>query len=228
MEGRVMDVYRPSQLPRYCNASNRWTRLRLNQPTELRGVICTVREVACAVISLVSTTEVPPPKEAPQCIFAVLQEWDCEWMWTSLWLWGDNNLLEESIRAGSCRAVTDGSYIRELCPDLCSTAFVFKCTEGRGILVGYFPEQSDVANAYRGEILGLMAIHLILLAVNRVDERLTGQVAIFSDCLRALKKVATLPATRISTNCRHSDILKNIMVNCSDLQIFTHQSPPGR
>ena len=62
-----------------------------------------------------------------------------------------------------------------------------------------------------------MVIHLILLVVNRVGEGLTVKVATFSDCLGALKKVATLSANRILTNCRHSDILKNIMVNCSDL-----------
>jgi hypothetical protein len=39
-----------------------------------------------------------------------------------------------------------------------------------------------VANAYRGELLGLMAIHLILLSVNTVHPKLKGEVKIVSDC----------------------------------------------
>jgi hypothetical protein len=50
--------------------------------------------------------------------------------------------------------------------DLCSTAFFFECTVGTGKLVGSFAEFLASANAYRGELLGLMAAHLVLLGVN--------------------------------------------------------------
>ena len=80
-------------------------------------------------------------------------------------------------------AVTDGSYIREMFPDMCSCAFVLECSKERGRIFGSFPEQSKRACAYRGELLGLMAIHLILLAVNKLDRRLRGKVKIYSDCL---------------------------------------------
>jgi hypothetical protein len=90
--------------------------------------------------------------------------------------------LLDSIRAGAgtCIAVTDGSYIREVYPDLCSCEFVLECTEGRGRIFGSFPEHSKVANAYRGELLGLMAIHLLLLVANKLEKGLTGQVKIYS------------------------------------------------
>ena len=65
--------------------------------------------------------------------------------------------------------------------------------------------------------MGLMAIHLILLAANRVQPGLTGNVTIVSDCLGALDKVSSLPKTRIPSRCSHSDVLKTIMVNCSNL-----------
>ena len=51
---------------------------------------------------------------------------------------------------------------------------------------GVLPESSKVANAYRGELLGLMAIHLILLAANKVWPTLQGQAKVYSDCLGAL------------------------------------------
>jgi hypothetical protein len=62
-----------------------------------------------------------------------------------------------------------------------------------------------------------MAIHLILLAANKDLPDLEGSASVISDCLGALEKVADLPPNRIPTKCRHSDILKNIMVNCSKL-----------
>jgi len=87
----------------------------------------------------------------------------------------------------------------------------------RGRIVGSFVEQSSAACAYRGELLGLMAIHLILLAANCTQPQLQGNVTIFSDCLGALNKVAHLPPNRIPSRCSHSDILKNIMINCNGI-----------
>ena len=89
-------------------------------------------------------------------------------MWDSLRLYGNEGWVKGSIERSSLICVTDGSYIKEMLPDLCSAAFILECTEGTGRIVGSFPESSRVANAYRGELLGLMAIHLILLAANKV------------------------------------------------------------
>ena len=95
---------------------------------------------------------------------------------------GGTEWIQHSIIDGSLVAVTDGSYIRELYPNLCSAAFVIECAKGRGRIAGSFSERLDVANAYRGELLGLMAIHLILLSVNTVHPKLKGEVKIVSDC----------------------------------------------
>ncbi len=102
-------------------------------------------------------------------------------------------------------------------PDLCSAAFILECKEGGGRIIGSFPEHSQASSAYRGKLLGLMAVHLILLAVNKVYPTLTGLVDIYADCLGALDKVSSLPLHRIPSRCQHSDMLKNIMVNCSNL-----------
>ena len=62
-----------------------------------------------------------------------------------------------------------------------------------------------------------MAIHLILLAINEINPDLKGSVHIFSDCLGALNKVKDPPPTRVPSSCAHSDVFKNILVNCSNL-----------
>ncbi len=72
--------------------------------------------------------------------------------------------------------------------------------------------------------MGLMEIHLILLAVNKVNPRLSGRADIYSDCLGALDKVAHLPLQQIPSKCQHSNILKNIMFNCSQLSLTCRYS----
>ena len=127
-----------------------------------------------------------------------------------------------AIRESTCIAVADGSYIREIHPDLCSAAFVLECTKKRGRIVGYFPESSPSANAFRGELMGLLAIHLLLVAANKIDTTLCGLVTIISDCLGALGRVSTLPTTRLPAKCKHSDILKLIMIHCRTLTFQRH------
>jgi hypothetical protein len=101
--------------------------------------------------------------------------------------------LEHTISEGLLVAVTDGSYKCELFPNLCSAAFVLECSKGRGRVYGSFLEGLLVANAYRGELLGLMAIHLIILSINTISPQLLGSVEVVSDCLGALKRVTYLP-----------------------------------
>jgi hypothetical protein len=112
-------------------------------------------------------------------------------------------------------------------PTMNSCAFILECTKGRGRLMGSFLEQTISACSYHGELIGLLAIHLILLCVSRVALELTGSVHVYLNCLGALDKVKNLPPHRIPSKCRHLDVLKNIMVHCSDLtftRLFSHIS----
>jgi hypothetical protein len=121
-------------------------------------------------------------------------------------------------------AVTDGSYIKQLYPNICSAAFILECLKGRGRIVGSFKEATSATSAYRGKLLGLMAIHLLLVSINRVHALLSGSVKVVSDCLGALRCVVHLPPYQILSRCRHSDILKNIIANCQDLTFNVHYS----
>ena len=162
--------------------------------------------------------------EEPTTFWQVLEKWERIWMWDDLKWEGDDDWLVEAIRSGTCLAVTDGSYMGMLYPEIHSAAFVLECSNRTGRLWGSFPEKSRSACSYRGELVGLMAIHLILLAINEVNKELTGQVHIYSDCLGALNMVENLPPTRIPTRCQHSDVLKNILVNCRKLTFECHYS----
>ncbi len=146
-------------------------------------------------------------------------------MWDLLHISGDISWLEGSIAGNICMAVTDGSYIKEVYPFLNSMAFLFKCMGGQGCIVGSFVERTPDAGSYWGELLGLMAIHLILKGLNEFNPMLQGSIHILSDCLGALHKVEHLPHYQIPTKCGHSDILKNIMLCCAGMmfkRIFSH------
>jgi hypothetical protein len=210
--GESMDVYVPTS-----DTRRRWKKEASGCAIEIIGEPCSVRQGLNGTVVIASVAAPPDPDTMPESFLDVLREWGNTWMWDSLKLIGDDNWLLDAIREGTCVAVTDGSYIREMFPDMCSCAFVLECSKGRGRIFGSFPEQSKRACAYRGELLGLMAIHLILLAVNKLDRRLRGKVKIYSDCLGALGRVTSLPENRLPSGCKHSDILKNIMVNCSKL-----------
>jgi hypothetical protein len=162
----------------------------------------------------------PPP--APNSFIDVLHSWGNTWLWERLLVTGDISWLCESISNGPLIAVINGSYIRELFPNLCLAAFVLECSKGQGPIVGTFLEALLVAHSYRGELLGLMAIHLILLSINKLHSNLVGKVDIVLDCLGALKRVTYSPPYRIPSRCRHSNILKTILVHCRGLIFTTH------
>ena len=69
-------------------------------------------------------------------------------------------------------------------------------------------EESIAVNGYRGELLGIMEVHLILVSVNRLNSLLAGLVEVVSDCLGALSRMVNLPPYGISSRCKHLDILK--------------------
>ena len=92
-------------------------------------------------------------------------------------------------------------------------------------MIGTFSEQTMVACSYHDEFLGLLTIYLILLSIYKVNPNLLGSVYIYSNCLGALDKVKNLPPYRIPSKCRHSDVLKNIMIHCSAMTfdcLFSH------
>jgi hypothetical protein len=135
---------------------------------------------------------------------------------------GGISWLCKSISNDSLIAVMDGSYIRGLFPNLCLAAFILEWSKGQGRILGMFLEALLVANAHRGELCDLMAIHLILLSINKLHSDLSGKVETVLDCLGALKRVTYLPPNRIPSRCCHSNILKTILVHCRGLSFTTH------
>jgi hypothetical protein len=173
---------------------------------------------------LLSAAPLACPAPAPTTFLEVLNSWGNTWLWDHMSVSGGTEWIHQSIIKGLLVAVTDGSHIRELYPHLCSAAFVLECKKGQGRVTGSFTKSLAVANAYQGELLGLMALHLVLLSVNTIHPKMGGSVEIISDCLGALNRVTYLPPYQIPSRCWHSNILKNILVHCRDLSFVTYYS----
>ena len=107
-KGEVMDVYRPSSLPRMVNTVNRWTRTRIGQEPEQCGQVCTIREVELAVVAVVSNTDTPREEIMPTKIKEVFKECGCTWMCKFLRIVVSDEWIIDAIYRGTLVAVTDG------------------------------------------------------------------------------------------------------------------------
>ncbi len=130
--------------------------------------------------------------------------------------------LAEAIADKSLMIATDGSFMVELILSYALRRFSLSVPKGE---VNWLALSLTLhACAYRGELLGLLAVHLILLAVNKTRPQLRGSVRIYSDCLGALNSVVDIPVNRIPSGTPHSDILKTLMIHCSDYTFRRHFS----
>jgi hypothetical protein len=171
----AMDVYSSTAMKLNC-----YTKTSTG-PQEERGEIGSVDKFQPGVFRITSTVPKAPTAPIPNSFLAVLRKWGCTWLWEHMRVEGGTEWISEAIQGGSLVAVMGGSYIRQLHPNLCLAAFVLECTKGRRKIIRSFSEFTLVANANRGELLGLMAIHLLLVSVNRVHNTLVGSVEVVSN-----------------------------------------------
>jgi hypothetical protein len=181
-----MDVYVPSLIPGYAGWRKCWSQSYRDVPLVKQGDYCTTKEVAPTVIAIILHTPAAKWACLYNTIWDVLQSWGCCWILENLRMVGNNDWIKEAIEDGLCIAVKDRSYIKQVHPALCAKAFIMECSRGRIRMMGSFTEASSMTNAYRGELLRLMQVHLILLAVQRMAPALGGKIVIFLDCLGAL------------------------------------------
>lgn len=59
-------------------------------------------------------------------------------MWEDMRLMGDNGWLKAAIQEDTLVAVTDGSYMCTLYPNMNSCSFILECLQGHGCLMGVF------------------------------------------------------------------------------------------
>ncbi len=132
VDGRTEDVFVTGQKPNRFQYSH-------SQPCRKHNTLCSMQPTLegehWCFLSLVPSIR---PIPAPSTFLEVLQSWENTWLWEHMSVSGGTAWVDKSILKGTLVAVTDGSYIRELFPNLCSVAFVLGCSKGQGRVVGSF------------------------------------------------------------------------------------------
>lgn len=173
--------------------------------------LCSIIEINDTTVSIGSHSVPPPIKHAPHYFHEVLLSWSHPEFWKELKNTGNGSWLYQAIHDHSLICVSHGSYIRQLHPEVCSAAIIFEYKQGRGHLSLSFAEKSPYTNAFRGELLGLMAVHLLLCSIDKTNPNLTCSVEVYSDCNGTLRTVDSLPKSTLLPNWTHLDILKIIL-----------------
>jgi hypothetical protein len=104
--------------------------------------ICTVTEVEEGKFKLLSHAPMAPPSIPPENFIEILEKWGHAWIWKEmkitnasgkgLQLSSPDDILwiRHAIANGTLVCVTNGSYIRQICPLFCSAAVILECSQG--------------------------------------------------------------------------------------------------
>jgi hypothetical protein len=85
-------------------------------------------------------------------------------LWLSLNYDGDGSWMLNGMLAQSLVIIHDGSYMKELSPEICSAATMIYCSIAKARCKCTWAKQSSAAGPHRGEILGGLMTQLILNA----------------------------------------------------------------
>jgi hypothetical protein len=108
----------------------------------------------------------PPLRATKPTFWESLMKGGGEWMWgyvsdrSSKLLW-----LKTVLEQGTAMLATDRSYSWLRGPNVSGAGWEITCQKSRKILNGSFYKFSSDTSAYRGELVGLMALHTLILRV---------------------------------------------------------------
>ena len=110
----------------------RYKHIRTSRSGKMRGDMATVEEGMPGTKKVCSVAPPPIRPIPPTDFLDVLRGRGQTWIWDDLMVTGGTDWIAQAIADNSLVAVTDGSYIKEHYPVICSAAFVLECTKGWG------------------------------------------------------------------------------------------------
>ncbi len=87
--------------------------------------------------------------------------------------------IGDALTNGTVLGITDGTYDREKAPTVSGSGWIVVCMACHRILSGSFFEISTKVGSYRGELLGLVALHTRVVAISQyfhLDHEQAGSV----------------------------------------------------
>ena len=146
----------------------------------------------------------------PDDFWLFLRSWGGEWMWDGVVdETQDLRWLIDGITNGTVIGVTDGSYDRKRLPLVSGAGWLLCCTSSKKMLKGNFFEHSSSASSYRGELLGLVALHTLLLALCTFYEIPAASGQVCCDNISALRQ-SSKRRRRVQTGASQADLLRVI------------------
>lgn len=147
VNGDEMEVYERADAGGRRSRQEKYTHIDTIPVDELCGKICSVECLDGGDVRISSLTNPAPAKDVPSCFLEVLDEWGHSWMWRNFQVSGATgsgvnmrtttgfDWIKDSINNGSLTAVSDGSYIKQLHPELCSAAMIMECQQTRNRII---------------------------------------------------------------------------------------------
>ena len=131
-------------------------------------------------------------------------------MWTNISNEGSGlSWVIKSMTNGTAVWVTDGSYMKEISPTISGDGWILLCTQSGFRLCRSFVEYTSSAGLYRGELLGILAIHTLCAALKDYYSLTSATGVICCNNQGALFK-SKQTRRRIPTGASQADIKRSL------------------
>jgi hypothetical protein len=148
----------------------------------------------------------------PEEFWEYLKSWGGKWLWDHVYYTPFGlDAVVEAIDLGSAVYVTDGSYSRKIRSEIDGAGYMIYCRrQKKVVLKGSFYELCEKAGSYRGELLGLLAVHLHILAIEQFYGLEPGPRGLVGcDNLGSLNK-SKEKRQKIPSSAKHADVLRSL------------------
>lgn len=154
--------------------------------------------------------------DANEEFWEYVKSWGGAWLWDTIRTPHGLDAVVDAIASGSAIMVTDGSYCRNIRSEIDDAGWLIYCRQRKHIVLkGSTYEYCVTAGSYRGELLGLIALHLLILAVEEfyaLEDAPRCLVA--CDNLGGLNK-SKQRRRKVPSSAKHADILRVLrQVHC--------------
>ena len=132
------------------------------------------------------------------------------WMWKNVA--GNIRNVEwvaTAMEQGTAVVASDGSFNPKQSTQVCSAGWIVYCRKTRNRIKGSMFEISVDAGSFRGELLGLVAVHTLAIAISIYYKVHKGEVQVVCDSTSALKRAKQRPK-RVRPGSAQADILRTL------------------
>lgn len=158
------------------------------------------------------TNLIQPSSQKLISFWDILGEWKGEWMWEFLdkdRRKEDYTWIEEGMKKGTLIWCADGSYNRKLAPRISGVGWIAHCVISGKSMEGLFYEETEEANAYCAEQLGICAIYHLIAAISLFYNIKNWKTRVGCDNYGTIK-ISRRRLKRIRPSIKCADILRNI------------------